>query len=294
MKCKDREGNIVSNNEGQDKLLHTLYDTKAGRVLLKVLVQPEVSKLGSAFLDSRFSKPIITPFIRKNQLDMSPYEDEEYESYNHFFTRRIKKGMRPFADDTDRVCAPCDSKLSVYPIDEDGTFEIKNTIYTMESLLRSKKLAKHYQGGILCVFRLTVDDYHHYAYIDEGTKTKNYHIPGVFHTVNPLAGEIYPIYKENTREFSVLKSQHFGNILMMEVGALMVGRICNEKENCPVHRGEEKGKFEFGGSTVILCLEKDRVELDADIVYNSNKGVETKVRQGEKIGRMSEWKRMKY
>lgn len=55
-----------------------------------------------------------------------------------------------------------------------------------------------------------------------------------------------------------------------------------------------KGKFEFGGSTVILCLEKDRVELDADIVYNSNKGVETKVRQGEKIGRMSEWKRMKY
>ena len=294
MKCKDREGNIVSNNEGQDKLLHTLYDTKAGRVLLKVLVQPEVSKLGSAFLDSRFSKPIITPFIRKNQLDMSPYEDEEYESYNHFFTRRIKKGMRPFAEDTDRVCAPCDSKLSVYPIDEDGTFEIKNTIYTMESLLRSKKLAKHYQGGILCVFRLTVDDYHHYAYIDEGTKTKNYHIPGVFHTVNPLAGEIYPIYKENTREFSVLKSQHFGNILMMEVGALMVGRICNEKENCPVHRGEEKGKFEFGGSTVILCLEKDRVELDADIVYNSNKGVETKVRQGEKIGRMSEWKRMKY
>lgn len=121
-----------------------------------------------------------------------------------------------------------------------------------------------------------------------------YRIPGVFHTVNPLAGEIYPIYKENTREFSVLKSQHFGNILMMEVGALMVGRICNEKENCQVHRGEEKGKFEFGGSTVILCLEKDRVELDADIVYNSNKGVETKVRQGEKIGRMSEWKRMKY
>lgn len=83
-----------------------------------------------------------------------------------------------------------------------------------------------------------------------------YRIPGVFHTVNPLAGEIYPIYKENTREFSVLKSQHFGNILMMEVGALMVGRICNEKENCPVHRGEEKGKFEFGGSTVICAWKK--------------------------------------
>lgn len=284
MKCKDREGNIVSNNEGQDKLLHTLYDTKAGRVLLKVLVQPEVSKLGSAFLDSRFSKPIITPFIRKNQLDMSPYEDEEYESYNHFFTRRIKKGMRPFAEDTDRVCAPCDSKLSVYPIDEDGTFEIKNTIYTMESLLRSKKLAKHYQGGILCVFRLTVDDYHHYAYIDEGTKTKNYHIPGVFHTVNPVANDAYPVYTENTREFSILKSEHFGNILMMEVGALLVGKIVNHHEECKVHRGMEKGYFEFGGSTVILAFEKNQIEPDADILANWNEGYETVVKLGEGIG----------
>ena len=285
MKCKDREGNIVSNNEGQDKLLHTLYDTKAGRVLLKVLVQPEVSKLGSTFLDSRFSKPIITPFIRRNQLDMSPYEDEEYESYNHFFTRRLKKGMRPFAEDTDRVCAPCDSKLSVYPIDEDGTFEIKNTIYTMESLLRSKKLAKHYQGGILCVFRLTVDDYHHYAYIDEGTKTKNYHIPGVFHTVNPVANDAYPVYTENTREFSILKSEHFGNILMMEVGALLVGKIVNHDGAGSMRRGIEKGYFQFGGSTIILLLEKDKVEIREELLERTKNQCETKIRQGEMIGK---------
>lgn len=287
MRCKDREGNNVSNNEGQDKLLNTLYKTKVGRGVLKVLVQPEISKVGSKILDSRVSTPFITPFVEKNHIDMTKYEDEDYESYNHFFTRRIKEGERNFSDNPDMLCAPCDSKLSVYPIEEDGTFTVKNTEYTMETLLRSKSLAHRYMGGTLCVFRLTVDDYHHYAYVDAGEKTKNYRIPGVFHTVNPVANDEYPIYTENTREFSILKSENFGNILMMEVGALMVGKIVNHHEKLYVKRGMEKGYFEFGGSTVILAFEKDKIELDADIIVNQKDGYETVVKQGEVIGRKS-------
>lgn len=288
MKCKDREGNVVSNNDGQDKVLQALYKTKAGRGILKVLVQPEISKAGSVLLDSGLSKPFITPFIEKNQIDMTKYEDEDYESYNHFFTRRIKEGERSFSDNPDMLCAPCDSKLSVYPIDAEGTFNIKHTEYTMKTLLRSQALAEKYMGGTLCVFRLTVDDYHHYAYVDTGKKTKNYHIPGVFHTVNPVANDEYPIYTENTREFSILQSENFGNVLMMEVGALMVGKIVNHHEELSVRRGMEKGYFEFGGSTVILAFEKDRIELDADILVNQKDGYETVVKQGEVIGRKSQ------
>ncbi|MFR2306721.1 MAG: phosphatidylserine decarboxylase [Roseburia sp.] len=294
MRCVDRKGNEIGENAAQGRVLKALYETAAGRILLGILVKPFVSKAGGFLLNQPVSKAAIAPFIKKNHIDMTDYEEREYRSYNDFFTRKVKPGHRKFDRVKENFCAPCDSRLSIYPITAEGKVCVKDTEYTMESLFRSRKIARHYEGGILCIFRLTVDDYHHYSFVDDGRMGYIYRIPGVFHTVNPLAGEIYPIYKENTREFSVLKSQHFGNILMMEVGALMVGRICNEKENCPVHRGEEKGKFEFGGSTVILCLEKDRVELDADIVYNSNKGVETKVRQGEKIGRMSEWKRMKY
>ncbi|OYP54363.1 phosphatidylserine decarboxylase, partial [Lachnotalea glycerini] len=107
---------------------------------------------------------------------------------------------------------------------------------------------------------------------------------GVYHTVNPLANDVIPIYKENTREFSIIKSENFGNILTMEVGALLVGRIVNYHEKANVRRGEEKGKFEFGGSTIILCLEKGRVIIDEDILANSLNGVETVVKMGEKIG----------
>ena len=94
-----------------------------------------------------------------------------------------------------------------------------------------------------------------------------------------------PIYKENTREYSVLYSENFGKILIMEVGAMLVGRIVNYHEEAVVERGEEKGRFEFGGSTILVCLEKGRAVIDKDISENSFNGIETMVKMGEKIGR---------
>ena len=129
-----------------------------------------------------------------------------------------------------------------------------------------------------------MDDYHRYCYIDDGKKSRNYRISGVFHTVNPAAGDVLPIYKENTREFSLLKSRHFKTVVMMEVGALMVGRITNYHGACLVKRGEEKGKFEFGGSTVILLFQDGAVRIDDRLIHNTEKGYETIVRMGERIG----------
>jgi len=285
MDSKDREGNIVPDGGKQSKILNALYGTKAGRQALKVLVQPAVSKAGSRLLDSRISTCCISPFIEKSGIVMEEYEDEDYESYNQFFTRRIKEGRREFAEEENLLCAPCDSRLSVYPIREGGVFTIKNTQYTMERLVKNRSLAEKYLGGMLCVFRLTVADYHHYCYVDEGIKTKNYRIPGVFHTVNPVANGQCHVYTENTREFSILKSRNFGNILMMEVGAMFVGKIVNHHEKCAVKRGMEKGFFEFGGSTVILAFQEDRVEIDKDITANMQEGYETIVKMGEVIGR---------
>ena len=109
-------------------------------------------------------------------------------------------------------------------------------------------------------------------------------IPGVLHTVNPLANDHYPIYKENSREYTVIHNDIFGDVLTMEVGALMVGKIHNHHEKAQVKRGQEKGYFLFGGSTVVMLLEKDRIRLDEDILRNSAEGIETIVKYGEKIG----------
>lgn len=288
MRCVDRTGQTVTGGEGQERMLSFLYQTRLGRCFLKVLVRPCVSRAAGRFLDTRASKCLIDPFVRKSGIDLTQYQGQPYSSYNAFFTRRIYPQLRPIEQDRECLISPCDSRLSVYPITELAEFTIKNTSYTMERLVRSKKLARQYEGGWLLVFRLAVKDYHRYCYVDEGIKSKNYHIPGVFHTVNPLANDVYPIYKENTREFSILKSRNFGRILMMEVGALLVGRIVNHHQEKEVQRGEEKGYFAFGGSTVILCLQKGQAVIDTDILQNSEAGVETKVKMGEKIGRKAD------
>ena len=123
-----------------------------------------------------------------------------------------------------------------------------------------------------------MDDYHRYIYIDDGFESRRVHIPGELHTVNPVANDVYPIYKENTREYALLKTVNFGTVLMMEVGALMVGRIENVPLRGRVKRGKEKGNFAFGGSTVILMTQKERVLPDPDIFMNSEKGIETRVK----------------
>lgn len=283
MDCKDRKGQIISANEDQDKFLEKLYTTKIGRGCVKVLIKPGISKLGGWVLDKRISKVAINSFIKNNHIQMEDYEKKDFDSYNDFFMRKIKADRRPVDIERNHLISPCDSKLSVYKITEDAKFIIKDTEYSMESLTRSKKLADKYKNGYLLLFRLTVDDYHRYCYVDNGEKSENYRIDGVFHTVNPLANDQYPIYKENTREFSFLKSENFGTLMMMEVGALMVGRIVNYHQEKTVQRGEEKGRFEFGGSTIILCIKEGKVRVDEDILINSDEGIETKIKYGEKI-----------
>lgn len=284
MKYADRDGNVYEKASGQDKLLKFLYGHTIGRLLLKPLVLPAVSKAGGMLLSTRFSTRFIRPFVNKNHIDMSQYESQDYTSYNDFFTRRIRKEFRPVAGGETVLISPCDSKLSIYPINDASIFYIKHTGYTLKELLKSKKLADKYKGGYACIFRLTVDDYHRYCYVDNGIKSENICIPGVFHTVNPAANDVLPVYKENTREYSLLKSEHFKTVLMMEVGALLVGKITNYHGLGPVKRGQEKGRFEFGGSTVILLFQKEAVRFDKQLIENTGKGCETVVKMGECLG----------
>lgn len=281
---KHRDGTLISEMDGQDRLLAKLYGTVWGRMLLRPLVAPAVSRLAGAFLSTRLSRCLIKPFIRNNQIDMSPYQPAVYRSYNEFFSRKIRPEMRPVDRQEDHLIAPCDSKLTVLPIAPDARLWLKHTEYTVESLVRSRELAEKYKGGYALVFRLTVSDYHRYCYVDDGEKEENVRIPGVLHTVNPIANDHYPIYKENAREYSILHSARFGDVLMMEVGALLVGKIVNLHGKASVHRGQEKGYFQFGGSTVVLLFEKDTIAVDEDILANSRQNIETIVHMGEKIG----------
>ena len=156
-----------------------------------------------------------------------------------FFTRKIIPEKRPIEMQEDQLIAPADSKLTYYPIREDTHLLIKDSLYSLSDLLQDETLAKEYHGGDCLIFRLTVDDYHRYCFIDDGDLEGEHYIPGKFHTVNPIANDYYPIYKQNARSYSLLHTKNFGDVIYMEVGAMMVGKIVNHPIKS-FKKGEEK------------------------------------------------------
>ena len=284
MKYALRDGSIVTPDDSQDRFLAHLYTKSFGLHILQIIIQPVISRIGGFFMNLPISKLFVKSFIKSNNIDMTDYEECEYTSYNDFFTRKIKPGKRSIDMNPKHLISPCDSKLTVYDIDDECILPIKGVYYNVQSLLKDKKLSDRYRGGKALVFRLTVDDYHRYIYIDNGLKSNNRSIAGVYHTVNPVAASTFPIYRENHREYTLLRTDNFGDVIHMEVGALMVGKITNYHFAGKVSRGEEKGYFEFGGSTIVLLLEKGKAVIDKDIISNSAKDLETRVLMGEKIG----------
>lgn len=284
MNYRDRVGNSFHEDSFQDKFLKKVYRSTCGRMLMRPLVVPAVSELGGKLLNTHLSSYFVPGFIRRNHIHMEDYETCAYNSYNDFFTRKIRPEARPVEMTSEALISPSDGKVSVYPVSSQGIITIKHSDYSVASLLRDKALAKDYEGGICFVIRLTVDNYHHYCYVDSGKKTCNRVIPGLYHTVNPVAFEHIKVFKENTRAYCGIHSPNFGNIIQMEVGAMMVGKIVNLHEEKMVTRGEEKGYFEFGGSTIVLLVKKDRVKVCEDIAKNMADGYETLVKMGEVIG----------
>ena len=268
-------------------ILTFLYETIPGRFILKPFTSPRFSRVCWRFLDSKYSSCFIRPFVRWNHIDVAEYETDGIRSFNDFFSRKIKEGKRVVAMDAEKLIAPCDGLLSVWKVDQDTILPVKQSQYTVSDLLRSKKLAKHYEGGYCLVFRLCVDHYHRYCYIDSGKKSSNIFIPGKLHTVRPIALRKVPVFTENSREYTLIRTKEFGTLVQMEVGAMLVGRIVNHEGAGRAVRGREKGYFQYGGSTIIVLTEPGKVKIREDILKSSALGRETAVKLGEMIGHAS-------
>lgn len=266
---------------GQEKL-RFLYGNPLGRGLLKIAVSPAVSDL-YRFLNGRKSSVKKIPgFIEENHIRMEDFEDREYRSFNDFFTRRLRDGARKIETDRNILISPADAKLIVYNIDDDLRMNVKGRTYTLEEILTDDKYCEEYSGGYCLVYRLCVDDLHRYCFIDDGRLKGRKTIKGKLHTVSSLSAD-HKIYKENFRVVNVMDTENFGRVIHIEVGALLVGRVVNHDVRS-FTKGEEKGYFEPGGSTIIQIFKKDSVRIDDDIMVHSMEGIETRVLYGEGVG----------
>jgi phosphatidylserine decarboxylase len=264
--------------------LHFLYETTPGRFLLQaVFTRPWYSSLMAVRDRSRYSVRKIQPLVDRFGIDMSDYLEQTYTSYDSFITRKINPAKRPIAGDPNTLIAVADSRLLAYSVTNDGRISVKHSSYTITELLRDPDLAATYNEGTCLVFRLGTENYHRYCFADDGEVIRTHTIGGVLHSVQPISSERYKALSENHREYSVIETTNFGTVVVVEVGAILVGKIHNyDVISC--RRGQEKGYFSLGGSTILLLLTPDIVTIDPDIMDYSRKQIESKVRLGEKVG----------
>ncbi|MEM6822988.1 MAG: archaetidylserine decarboxylase [Verrucomicrobiota bacterium] len=242
----------------------------------------------ASYYHSKKSKKDIHEFIDQYQIDMAEVDQpmSSFECFNDFFIRKLKPSARPVDHDSKVLISPADARLFVYKVSEDKVIPVKGKNFKLSELVKSSSAIEPFINGLCLVFRLAPIDYHRFCYVDKGTVKEHISVPGSYRAVNPMSlAKMKPVFSENRREYCILETENFGKVLHIDVGAIGVGKIVqNHPEGGTFAKGDEKGYFEFGGSTSILFLQPGVVEMDSDIVEQSKNGIETLVRYGERIG----------
>jgi len=262
-----------------------LYNNPVGEATLYTLVKRKfVSTLYGEMMDSPKSTKKIRPFVKEYNIDLSTAQKRQFTSFNDFFTRKLKDDARIIDTSANIIVSPADGKALAYNDLSNQDFIVKGYRFNVSSFLDDTILSKRYSDGSLIIVRICPTDYHRYHFPVSGIISKEVKIDGDYYSVNPIAvKKMIELFCLNKREYIVISTPEFGDIIMAEVGATMVGSIIKTYKGDIAIKGEEKGYFKFGGSTIVLLFEKGKVIVDSDLLENTQKGFETQVMVGERI-----------
>ena len=269
-----------------------LYESAAGKALGPLVVAPITSKLYGMIQSSSWSASKVAPFIRNFHINMDEFEAQSenqafpFKSFNDFFIRPFKSGMRPFVSG-DQMGAFAEARYFGYEsLSEDSLIPVKGNFLSSENVLDSSKWRQTFAQGPCLLARLCPVDYHRFHYPDSGKVLDHYRIKGQLHSVNPLALKKRPdIFMKNERVVTILETEHFGKLAYVEVGAVCVGKIVQSGSLENFNRGEEKGYFLFGGSTVIVFGERGKWTPSRDLIEATKAGHEVYIRLGDEVAR---------
>ena len=283
----DRESGVLKTEKvAGEKWLVWLYNNPFGEATLWALAKRKVvSAMYGNRMDNPSSTKKIKPFVEEFDIDMSAAQKQDFNSFNDFFTRKLNENARPVDTNSTVAVSPADGKILAYADISSSNFIIKGYRFDIFSFLNKAGLAQKYIDGTLVIIRLAPFDYHRFHFPVSGKVSPTTRIDGYYYSVNPLAlRKMTELFCLNKREFSIISNPLFGDVVMAEVGATMVGSIIHTYSGDFAKKGEEKGYFKFGGSTVVLLFEKNKIRIDNDLLINTLQGYETVIKVGEKIG----------
>ena len=281
-------GELITEKPPGEGFLKFLYYKPFGKLALNLLVK---RKFFSAWYGLLMDKPKsvkkIPEFVSSLNIDMDESQKSisEFKSFNDFFYRKLKPNARPIGDG---LVSPGDGKLLAFENIEDvNTFFVKGNDFTLKQYLQNDQLTDQFKNASLVILRLAPNDYHRYHFPYSGKVSKPHIVKGDYLSVSPyaLAENFTRVFCENERTYTLLETKDKGTILVSPVGATMVGSIIHTyANNTSINKGDEMGYFAFGGSTVVLLVDKAHFSIDKDLLENTKNNIETAVKMGEKIG----------
>lgn len=276
-----------------ESFLRWTYGNPLGALALSALVK---RRFFSAWYGRRMNRSDsaakVAPFIKHYGLDESEFAApaDSFRNFNEFFYRKLKPEARPVDADETSVVFPADGRhLGFQKASEINGVFIKGQQFDLPELLGDAALAARYADGSLVLSRLCPVDYHRFHFPLAGVPSRPKLIEGPLFSVSPIALRKSLAYLwTNKRTVTRLETEHFGTVLLLEIGATCVGSIAQTyKAGYHVEKGAEKGFFAFGGSSTITIFEPGAIMLDDDLKDHASRQVELYAKVGTRMARAS-------
>jgi phosphatidylserine decarboxylase len=267
-----------------ERELRFLYETWWGSALLHACIRRKwFSHLTGLLNRSPISRREISSFIQRCGIDdtESEFPATTYRSLDAFFTRKLKPEARPIDRNPLHLVAPAEGRVLAFATTPGGRLDVKGCTVDIEELVGG---LNGFEPGASYVIRLAPCDYHRFHFPADCQASDPVRVGHALHSVHPIALNAGAPSFRNKRMVSMLSGTNCGRILQVEVGALTVGSIVQTYDCGLVKRGQEKGYFRFGGSTVVLLTEPGRITPDEDLLDTTAQGLETLVKVGTRIG----------
>ncbi|WP_151978541.1 archaetidylserine decarboxylase [Acinetobacter soli] len=238
---------------------------------------------------------VIQAFKSKYGIDLSIAQQADalkYKSFNEFFTRALKDGVRVIDNAQDSIVSPADGAISqIGSIDDGEVFQAKGQSFSVEKLIGDPQLAQPFKHGQFATVYLSPRDYHRVHMPLTGRLTETLYIPGELFSVNQVTAENIPgLFARNERMVCLFDTE-LGRMAVVLVGAMIVagietvvtgkvkptGRLELNHHNVVLEKGDELGRF-YLGSTAIVLFEKDKMAWESQFKANSV------VVMGERLG----------
>ena len=255
-----------------------LFDLLPGRTYTKL-----VETVGKIRIPTVFRSSLYGLFCRMYGIERSEIDGQlvDFESFDSFFTRKNKKGVREIRPEDHLALCPSDSELlGTSRVGNGMMVQTKGILYSAEDFLTSHRLAEEFDGGEVLTLYLRPRDYHRVHFPVSGVVEEVHYVPGYRYPVNPPAvAFVEGLYAKNERVVVVQKTPSFGRVITVMVAALGVGNISLSwspegsyvtggslggriscLENIHVKAGDELGIFHLG-STVVLMFGPEKIRL---------------------------------